>query len=127
MLLRKLKVLAAEIHTHRGLWQGREGMSSRTSLRAKLGVCSRSDLAGKAEQEPSPLSPPSVHPALPSIIMIHIYTQASRDCKARSGKYQWYLQQHKGIQNANLKYEMYIRIISSNKCAPIQAGENYFF
>lgn len=36
------------------------------------------------------------------------------------------LQQRKSIQDANLEYEMYIRIVSSNKCAPIPAGEIYF-
>lgn len=36
------------------------------------------------------------------------------------------LQQRESIQDANSKYEMYIRIVSSNKCAPIAAGEIYF-
>lgn len=34
------------------------------------------------------------------------------------------LQQH-NIQNSNLKYETYIRIISSSKMCSDQAGENY--
>lgn len=50
-------------------------------------LCFCADLAGKAEQEPSPLPPLSVRPALPLMNVIHIYTQASRACEARSGEY----------------------------------------
>lgn len=111
-----------------GLGRGEERWTQGSLLRAKLGVfVSALILQGKQSRN-HPLCPRCRYALLclwwTWFIFIPRPAELVRPGLANTNGLT--LQQHKSIQNANLRYETYIRITSSNKCASTQAGENYF-
>ena len=124
--LTKLEVLTAE--TTCGPWQRRGAMSARFVTESKLGIFASALILQGKQSRSHPLCPHHRYALLclwwTWCRFIPKPAEIVRPGLANTNGLT--LQQHQSIQNPNLKYGTYIRIISSNKHAPAQAGENDF-